>query len=54
MKNRFPKSIYYSQLEIVLIDNLDFEKIDELTADILSRTGVEVDRVIAYLGEQEQ
>ena len=44
----------YSTLEVVLIDNPDFEKIDELTASILNRTIVEVDRVVAYLREQER
>ena len=43
----------YSELEIVLIDNPDFEKTDELTANILKRAVVEVDRIIAYLKEQE-
>jgi len=43
----------YSELEIILIDNPDFEKSDELTANILKRAVVEVDRIVAYLVEQE-
>ena len=44
----------YSELEIVLTDNLDFEKIDELTANILNKAIVEVDKVVAYLRKREQ
>ena len=43
----------YSDLETILIDNPDFEKADELTANILKRAIVEVDRIVAYLMEQE-
>ena len=39
----------YSELEIVLIDHPDFEKIDELTADIVKRAVDEADKIIAYL-----
>jgi len=42
----------YAELEIVLTDNPDFEKIDEVTANILSKAAVEVDKVVAYLRAQ--
>ena len=44
----------YSVLETILIDNPDFENIDELTANILKRAMVEVESIIAYLREQER
>jgi hypothetical protein len=44
----------YSVLETTLIDNPDFENIDELTDNILKRVVVEVDSIIAYLREQER
>ena len=39
----------YAELEIVLIDNPDFENIDALTADIINRAVEEADKVFAYL-----
>ena len=39
----------YAELEIVLVDNPDFENIDALTADIINRAVEEADKVIAYL-----
>ena len=39
----------YAELEIVLVDNPDFENNDELTVDIINRAVDEADKVIAYL-----
>ena len=39
----------YAELEIVLIDNPDFENIDTLTIDIINRAVEEADKVIVYL-----
>jgi len=39
----------YAELEIVLIDNPDFENIDTLTVDIINKAVEEVDKVIVYL-----
>ena len=43
----------YAELEIILIDNPNFEKLDELTANILNKAVAAVDSVIAYLREQD-
>ena len=39
----------YAELEIVLVDNPDFENIDTLTVDIIDRAVEEANKVIAYL-----
>jgi len=39
----------YAELEIVLVDNPNFENIDALTADIINRAIEEANRVIVYL-----
>ena len=39
----------YAEIEIVLVDNPDFENIDALTADIINRAVEEANKVIAYL-----
>jgi len=39
----------YAELEIVLVDNPNFENIDTLTADIINRAIEEANRVIVYL-----
>ena len=39
----------YAELEIVLVDNPDFEKADELAVDIINRAVYEADKVIAFL-----
>ena len=44
----------YSELEIVLVDNPDFEKIDDLTDGIVNRAAEEAGRVIAYLESLER
>jgi len=44
----------YSELEIVLVDNPDFEKIDNLTNGIVNRAAEEAGRVIAYLESLER
>jgi len=43
------KKPQYAELEIVLVDNPDFENIDALTVDIINRAVEEADRVIVYL-----
>ena len=43
----------YAELEIVLIDNPNFEKIDELTDDIINKAVIEAEEVIAYLKKPE-
>ena len=43
------KRSQYAELEIVLVDNPNFEKIDELTADIINKAVIEAEKVIAYL-----
>ena len=44
----------YAELEIVLIDNPNFEKLHELTVDIVNRAVNEADKVIAYLKKQDR
>ena len=44
----------YSELEIVLVDNPDFEDIDKLTTAIVNSAAEEADRVIEYLKKLEQ
>ena len=39
----------YAEIEIVLIDNPDFENIDALTVEIINRAVEEANKVIAYL-----
>ena len=39
----------YAELEIVLVDNPDFENIDTLTVDIIDRAVEETNKIIAYL-----
>ena len=39
----------YAELEIVLVDNPNFENIDALTAHIINRAVEEADKVIVYL-----
>jgi len=43
------KKSKYAELEIILVDNPDFENIDALTVDIINRAVEEADKVIAYL-----
>jgi len=43
------KKPQYAELEIVLVDEPDFENIDKLTIDIIDRVVDEADKVIAYL-----
>ena len=43
------KKPQYAELEIVLVDDPDFENIDKLTVDIINRAIKEADRVIVYL-----
>ena len=44
----------YAELEIVLVNNPDFESIDELTVDIIDRAVDEADKVIAYLMKSDR
>jgi len=39
----------YAELEIILVDNPDFENIDALTVDIIKRAVDEADKVMKYL-----
>jgi hypothetical protein len=39
----------YAELEIILVDNPDFENIDALTADIINRAVEEANEVMVYL-----
>jgi len=39
----------YAELEIILVDNPDFENIDALTADIINRAVEEANKVMVYL-----
>jgi hypothetical protein len=48
------KKPQYAELEIVLIDDPNFEKIDELTDDVINRAVTEAEEVIAYLKKLEQ
>jgi len=43
----------YAELEIVLIDNPDFENIDALTVNIINGAVEEADKVIAYLKKSD-
>ena len=47
------KKPQYAELEIVLVDNPDFENIDALTADIINRAVDEADKIIAYLKKSD-
>ena len=44
----------YAELEIILIDNPNFEKIDELTDDVINRAVIEAEEIIAYLKKLER
>ena len=39
----------YAELEIILVDNPDFENNDKLTVAIINRAAEEADRIIAHL-----
>ena len=43
----------YAELEIVLVDNPDFENIDALTADIINRAAEEADKAISCLKKSD-
>ena len=51
---RCTKRPKYAELEIVLIDNPNFEKIDELTGKIINKAVIEAEEVIAYLKKLER
>jgi len=44
----------YSVIGTVLVDKPNFEKLDDLTADIINSVAVEADKIVAYLKRQER
>jgi len=54
MESRSSTKPQYAELEIVLVNNPDFESIDELTVDIIDRAVDEADKVIAYLMKSDR